>query len=476
MKHFATRFLLGILLVLAVTPAVNAQTATSLNMPLLGRWQDTDPSVFYNDIWGYAAPDGREYAIVGSSTGTNFVDVTNPTMPQLVAYVAGRTNQGAIWRDYKTFQHYAYGVADGQSGNSLQIFDLQYLPDSVHVVYDRDTLSVSSHTCFIDGDRLYLVNNKRFWATNYADVDILSLANPEKPRYLNTIDLPQTVQFTGGHALSARRDTLFVSGGYGGMFVYDARDPMAPSLISRFGNRSGGVYNHTSWTTTNNKLLVMEEEVPTGRPLELWDLSNMRAPRRISTFNTVVGKATPHNQFFVQDRYVVSSWYHDGIQVWDVQNPLAPVRAGFYDTYPINDSSNVPNTGLGYDGYEGCWGAYPFLPSGNILSSDITFGLFVNTPPYNVVGLKEDAAATKLVHMYPNPTTGSVRLTLGRAAQFATVEVLNALGQAARPAQRIGCGGRDVCSVSLAEVPPGIYFLRVSADGAAPTVRRVVRQ
>ena len=471
MQHLACSLLLSTLTTLA---AVAQTTATSLNMPLLGRWQDPTPNR-YNDIWGYAAPDGREYAILGSYTGTHFIDVTAPSQPRQVDYVEGRTNMDAIWRDFKTYQHYAYGVADGIGGNSLQVFDLQYLPDSVHVVYDSDSLSISAHSCFIEGDRLYLINNKRFWGNPRADVDIISLANPERPRWIQELNLPQNVQRTGGHALSARRDTLFVSGGWGGMFVYDARNPRAPQLISRFGDQSGSVYNHTSWTTTNNKLLVMEEEVPQGRPLQLWDMSNMLAPQLLSDFNTVAGKATSHNQFWVQDRYIVSSWYQDGVQVWDAQNPAAPTRVAFYDTYPDNDSSNVPQSNVGYDGYEGCWGAYPYLPSGTLLASDMTYGLFVLGPNY-LTGVREEAPATAVADVWPNPTTGTVRLTLGRPATRATVEVLNALGQPVGAPLRVVLNGQSRLTVPLDGVPAGLYFLRIAADGQAPTVRRVMRQ
>jgi len=30
----------------------------------------------YNDCWGYTAPDGREYALLGVRTGTSIVDIT----------------------------------------------------------------------------------------------------------------------------------------------------------------------------------------------------------------------------------------------------------------------------------------------------------------------------------------------------------------------------------------------------------------
>jgi choice-of-anchor B domain-containing protein len=471
MKHLASLFLL--LTAWAAAPLAHAQRAnTALNMTALGRWQNPDTSVFYNDLWAYVDSAGREYAIVGSSTGTNFIDVTDPRAPRLIDFVEGRINQGAIWRDYKTYSHYAYAVADGSSGNSLQVFDLQYLPDSVHLMFDDDSLSVSAHTCFVDEGKLYLVNNKRFWTTPYADVDVFSLANPARPRYLSTINLPQNVPSTGGHAASARRDTLYVSGGYGGMFVYDMRNPLQPALITRFGDQTGSIYNHTSWTTTNNHFLVMEEEVPQGRPLQFYDITDLQNPLLLSEFNSQT-HATPHNPFIVQDRYVVSSWYQDGLQVWDLQNPAQPVRIGYYDTYPDNDSSAVPFTGQGYDGYEGCWGAYPFLPSGNLLASDITYGLFVLSSPINSTGLPH-ATPTAVASLAPNPTTGTVRLQLAQPANRLTVEVINAIGQRVRPAQVLT--GNSAPTISLAELPAGVYFLRLTADGNAPVVRRVVKQ
>ncbi len=472
MKHLASLLLL-LLTTLGVVPATFAQRAnTSLNMTALGRWTDPDPTVFYNDIWAYVDSAGREYAIMGSSTGTNFIDVTNPRAPRLADYVAGRINTGAIWRDYKTYSHYAYAVADGASGNSLQVFDLQYLPDSVHLVYDNDTMSISAHTCFIDEGKLYLVNNKRFWAVNYADVDVLSLANPAKPTYLSSIYLPQNVTNTGGHAASARRDTLFLSGGYGGIFIYDMTNARVPRLITRFGDQTGDIYNHTSWTTTDNQFMVMEEEVPQGRPLLFYDISDIRNPTLLSEYNSEPN-ATPHNPFIVQDRYIVSSWYQDGLQVLDMQNRAQPVRIGYYDTYPDNDSTAIPFSGVGYDGYEGCWGAYPFLPSGNLLASDITYGLFVLSSPLTMTGVAA-AAPTTVATLSPNPTTGIVRLSLGQPANRLTVEIINAIGQRVRPAQTLP--GNGPLSVSLGDLPAGIYFLRLTADANAPVVRRVVKQ
>jgi len=40
---------------------------------------------------------------------------------------------------------------------------------------------------------------------------------------------------------------------------------------------------------------------------------------------------------------------------------------GYFDTYPDNDVAS----------FDGAWSVYPYLPSGNILVSDIDRGLFV---------------------------------------------------------------------------------------------------
>ena len=57
-----------------------------------------------NDCWGYTAPSGREYALIGISNGTAVVEVTDPSNAQLVAHVTGPTS---IWRDVKTYGHFA---------------------------------------------------------------------------------------------------------------------------------------------------------------------------------------------------------------------------------------------------------------------------------------------------------------------------------------------------------------------------------
>lgn len=54
-----------------------------------------------NDIWGWTDPEtNREYAIVGCADGTSFVDVTEPTSPQVLGFLPTHT-YSSLWRDIK---------------------------------------------------------------------------------------------------------------------------------------------------------------------------------------------------------------------------------------------------------------------------------------------------------------------------------------------------------------------------------------
>jgi hypothetical protein len=67
-----------------------------------------------------------------------------------------------------------------------------------------------------------------------------------------------------------------------------------------------------------------------------------------------------HNTY-IHNNYAVTSWYRDGVVIVDVSRPSNMVIVGSYDTYP----------GASGNGFNGCWGVYPYLPSGNIIISNI---------------------------------------------------------------------------------------------------------
>ena len=79
-------------------------------------------------------------------------------------------------------------------------------------------------------------------------------------------------------------------------------------------------------------------------------------------------QAIDHNGFTLGDKYFMSN-YRRGLTILDVEDPTTPLEIGYFDTLPapIANSAN----------FDGAWGVHPYLPSGNILVSDINNGLFV---------------------------------------------------------------------------------------------------
>ena len=346
----------------ALKVAIPSQT-DSLNFNKLSTWTSPNASA-YNDCWGYADNLGNEYAILGSNWGTHFINISDPYNPIEVNSFQGGFNN-VTWRDFKTNGHYAYGVADGNNNNSLQIFDLQYLPDSVVKVYDNQILSTSAHNVFIENDRMYLGINSRGGQSRA--LDIFDISNPIQPVLINEID--GSIYLNNGrvHDVYVKDNIAYCSAEYSGQHVLDLTDPNNPIKLGDITIYSQSGYNHSSWVDADDNIMVMADEVPIGLALKMVDVSDFSNITEITTFQSNAG-ATPHNPF-IRGNEVYISYYEDGMRVFNISDPNNPIQTAFYDTYPDN--------GTNYTGYEGNWGVYPFFESRNVIASDITYGLFV---------------------------------------------------------------------------------------------------
>ena len=130
---------------------VNAQIYDSYNVALLANWKNTNEPTntaagnSYSGVWGWHdAVKNKEYAILGAATGTYFIDVTDPYNPVQKGYLAGISGP-CTWREIKTYSHYVYIASDVCTPNAFQIVDLQYLPDSIHIVMNDASLFARAH-------------------------------------------------------------------------------------------------------------------------------------------------------------------------------------------------------------------------------------------------------------------------------------------------------------------------------------------
>ena len=420
------------------------------NITLISNWSDPNVAaepvygIKYSGIWGWSDGAGSEYAIIGSSDGYYFINVTNPALPVVSDFVAG-VRDSCIWREIKTYSHYAYLISDDQSPNTFQIVDLQYLPDSVHVVHNSSGIFSRAHTLFVDGDKLYCasVNGGQFFVP--ATMAVFSLANPELPVLLRKLDDDFTLPSNPAHDMLVRNDTVYVSAGFDGLFIfkYDAVANQFNYINSITAYPAQG-YNHSSALTDDSQTLIFTDEVPEGLAVKSVDVSNLSNLSVNTTFSSNVG-ATPHNPFIVGNTCYIA-YYQDGLYAFDVSDVNNPLQLGYFDTYYQNPAGIYLSPA-----YKGAWGAYPFLPSGKMLVSDMQNGLFVLD--ISAVQSLQQVSAETGVEIYPNPVKSNSSIT------FSFYEAASGLMQLSDPA------GRTIAEKKIENIKSGNWTLPAVTAG-----------
>lgn len=426
----------------------------SLHIDLLYHWEDNTlpPSSLwdntYNEIWGVAI-DGREYGIIGSSNGTHIFDVTDPVNSVMVDFVPG-AHQGAdiVHRDYHDYNGYLYAVAD-EGISTLQIMDLSYLPDSVHVVYDSDALLTRSHNIFIDSTnaRLYAcgVSNSNNTAS---DLEIYDISDP-----VNPVEI-LAHQFLYYHDIYVKDHIAFGNNGFDGMTVVDFSNVNSPMVLGALLNYPDRDYNHAGWADEELDYYYLTDENH-GMSIKALDITDYTDIQWVDTFSSgVSAQSVPHN-CIVHEDYLYVSYYHDGLYIYDISDRENPFIAGYYDTY----------TDAGHNSFRGAWGVYPFLPSGNILVSDMQYGFFVFDASDALTSIREKSTAQQFFEVGPNPFNEELYLLATQGLEDDAVVTL------------VSADGREISSTQMpagyvgkfeVEIPydltPGIYFISITND------------
>jgi choice-of-anchor B domain-containing protein len=325
---------------------------SQMNVTFLGNLNQY-PAIGYNDIWGYVDGNGIEYALLGCIHGTSIVRVDNPAFPTEVAFITGPSS---TWRDIKTHSHYAYIVTEGTStGRGLQIVDLSQLPNTATLVNTIETWFTRAHNIYIDDGYAYVIGTN-----NGGGMHILNLSNPTNPS--------QEVYYTAGgyiHDVYVWNDTVVTCNGSSQVYqLLNVTNKSAPQLISTSSSLPG-IYSHSGWMTEDKRYFFGCEEFNV-RDITVWDLIDKTSWDLVIPTWQISGSPIIHN-LFIDGNFAHISYYTAGYVVLDISDPTNPQLAGQYDTYPASNS----------DIYDGAWGCYPFLPSGKILVSDISTGLYI---------------------------------------------------------------------------------------------------
>ncbi|MGQ0720312.1 MAG: choice-of-anchor B family protein [Candidatus Eiseniibacteriota bacterium] len=405
----------------------------------------------YSDVWGYTAPDGREYALIGVTRGVVIVNITERSRPYEVAMI---DRPDSPWRDIQTLGHYAFDV--NEQGGGLGIIDLA---DPEHPVVLPSFQGFSTaHTLFIDEDRALA-----FVAGSDLGVGgprIYSLASPTSPAYVGKWDLEYA------HEVHERDGLMLVSAIRAGeLFLVDVTVPQAPVMVGSIFYHHAAT--HSAWPTEDGSHVLITDEIG-GALCRTWNISNPASPVLAGVWSPDP-RSIPHN-VFIEGHLAFISYYTAGIRILDVSDPQALVEVAFCDTHP---SSN-----LGF--FAGCWGVFPFFPNSPdlFLASDIEHGLhlFELTPGTTGRADLERAGGVPSLAgtVSPNPSRPGtpIRFALPRGGP-ARASILDACGRLVDRIEGTGPGelvwdGRDGRGHP---VGAGVYFVRLEQDGRESGLR-----
>lgn len=321
-----------------------------------------------SNLWGWADGTGNEYAIVGvngrnnpfEAGGVSVVDVSDPTNPQEVFFFPGPPS---IWREIKTYGHYAYCTTEADWG--LTIIDLSPLPgnNNLPAIVDSSFTWSTSHSLFIDESigRLYINGH----SDGNGGVKMYDLTqDPMAPVYIGEFDQWYV------HDCYAHGDTLYNAHIYDGfMSIVDVSDPQNPVLLGTQNTPSN--FTHNLWTDDTRDFIFTTDEVDDAW-IGSYDISDPQNISEVDRAKSNPGsEAIPHNTYWLHDN-LVTSYYSNGVTIHDASDATNVIEVGHFDT-----SHN-----FGGGGFNGCWGVFPFLPSGRILASDIEEGLYILGPTY----------------------------------------------------------------------------------------------
>ncbi len=316
----------------------------------------------YSALWGWTAPGGREYAILGCFTGTAFIDITDTANIHEVDFLPAPTlDYGNSWREMKTFSHYCYIVSEA-SDSYIQIADMQYLPDSIHytgqAVFPNHSFT---HSISQSGPYLYL-NGGSSEGTAVVDLSV----NPEAPVLRD--------EWNNLYVHDSRivNDTIWACNIYNGkVTVINALNKDNLVTIRDWINLPVPNAPHNIAFTANMNYAFVTDETMTPAPgrMKIWDVSDLENITYLNSFDSSpFEKSIVHNVEVYGD-FAFTAYYTAGVKVLNISNPVNPVEIGWFDSYPENNNSI----------YQGCWGVY-YFPSGKIIISDESRGLFVLKP------------------------------------------------------------------------------------------------
>ncbi len=334
-----------------------------------------------NDIWGWTDPlDGKEYALLGKTSGTAFIDISDPVNPVYLGVLPTHTVNSS-WRDIKVYANHAFIVSEA-SGHGMQVFDLTRLRNVANppATFDSDAHYGgfgNCHNIAINeaSGRAYPIGASTF----SGGLNIIDISNPLSPTLIGSFAEDgyshdaQIVNYNGPDAQYAGSEIAFCFN-ENTVTIVDVTDATDPVLVSATGYSTSG-YTHQGWLTEDHKYLLVNDELDeqqSGQPTRTY-IFDVQDLNNVSLIGTHLGStnAIDHN-LYTHEGLVYQSNYRAGLRILDLANVAQGQleEVAFFDVYPASNSAQ----------FNGTWSNYPYFGSGNVIVSHIEEGLYIVRP------------------------------------------------------------------------------------------------
>ncbi|MDE2731833.1 MAG: choice-of-anchor B family protein [Bacteroidota bacterium] len=344
-----------------------------------------------NDVWGWEdAATGREYALVGRTDGTSFIDLSDPSNPRYLGDLpkTATANQ-SLWRDIKVYKDHAFIVADGAGAHHMQVFDLTQLRDVTEPrVFEETALYkgvYSSHNIVINEESgyAYAVGNDSGGETCGGALHMINIQDPTHPTFAGCFADTRTgrrnsgathdaqcVTYRGPDAEFVGREICLSSNGTA-LSIADVTDKANPVALS-IAEYPNVAYTHQGWLTEDHRYFYLNDEgdevsevVPATRTL-IFDVSDLEDPQLVKEYMGPTS-AIDHN-LYIRGDMMYQTNYLEGLRLVDISDPENPVEVGHFDTVPYGPNDNSPVLGA--------WSNYPYFKSGVIVVTSGREGVF----------------------------------------------------------------------------------------------------
>ncbi len=361
-------------------------TAAGYECKNIDFWSHVPPAVFgggtTNEVWGWTDPlDGKEYVLLGTSSGVAFFDIELPDQPLYLGKLPTQTSN-SLWRTLRVFNNHLF-VGSEANNHGLQVFDLTQLRN----VFNPP--ATFSNTAFYSGfGRCHTLTIHEPTGVLYAcgtntfsgGLHAVDISNPLSPQILGGFSEDgytheaQVITYNGPDEDYQNEIIVFCYNGNApaNLTIVKATDPTDISTIS-ITPYPNSAYCHQGWLTADKKYLLMNDELDEYNGFSsqtrtlIWNVEDLDDPVYVGDFLHET-ESIDHN-LYVVDHLCYQSNYTAGLRVLDVQNiaDLDLEEVAFFDHFPDNNAAT----------FDGTWMHYPYFESGVIPVSDIDQGLFL---------------------------------------------------------------------------------------------------